>query len=82
MVHEIGHVFGLPHCIDYLCVMNGSNSLDESDRQPLHLCPGCRRKLEWNRGFDIKARYRRLRAFYDRHGLAREAVWAAARLKE
>ena len=31
MVHEIGHMFGLRHCIVYECTMNGSNGSDESD---------------------------------------------------
>jgi len=26
LVHEIGHMFGLKHCVYYECLMNGSNS--------------------------------------------------------
>ena len=33
MTHEIGHMFGLKHCIFYECSMNGSNSYEESTRQ-------------------------------------------------
>lgn len=80
VVHEAGHAFGLWHCIEYECVMNGSNSLEESDRQPLHLCPVCLKKLAWNRGFDVAARYRRLAKFYRAHGFEPEAAWAAARV--
>ena len=29
MAHEIGHMFGLYHCIYYECLMNGINSADE-----------------------------------------------------
>ncbi|MCU0728053.1 MAG: archaemetzincin [Planctomycetes bacterium] len=79
VVHEAGHVFGLPHCIEYECVMNGSNSLDEADGRPLALCPPCLRKLAWNRGFDILARYSRLAALAGTCGLAAEADWFAAR---
>ncbi|MFQ5845885.1 MAG: archaemetzincin, partial [Planctomycetota bacterium] len=80
VTHEAGHTFGLQHCVDYECNMNGSNSLEESDRRPLRLCPPCLRKLQWNRGFDVRARYRRLLAFYRGHGLGPEARWTAARL--
>ncbi len=80
VVHELGHCFGLRHCVEYECTMNGSNSLRESDQQPLHLCPGCLRKLSWNRGFDLLSRYRRLETFYREHGLEDEAHWVGARL--
>jgi archaemetzincin len=80
VAHEMGHAFTLEHCIAYSCVMNGSNSLDESDRQPLHLCPACLKKLQWNRGFDVLARYERLSGFYEARGLAAEAGWTAARV--
>ena len=80
VVHEMGHAFTLEHCIAYPCVMNGSNSLDESDRQPLRLCPVCLKKLQWNRGFDVLARYGRLLAFYREHGLDEEAALVAARV--
>ena len=32
MVHEALHLFGLGHCLYYECCMQGSNSLEESDR--------------------------------------------------
>ncbi len=81
VTHEVGHTFGLEHCVRYRCNMNGSNSLDESDRAPLHLCPDCLAKLRWNRGFDALERYERLRAFFARNGLDSEADWIAARIK-
>jgi len=34
MAHEVGHMFGLAHCVHYECLMNGSNHLEESDRRP------------------------------------------------
>ncbi|MHC5032946.1 MAG: archaemetzincin [Planctomycetota bacterium] len=80
VVHEAGHAFGLEHCIYFQCNMNGSNSLEETDRQPLRLCPVCLKKLQWNRGFDVLRRYERLLAFFSKHGLAPEAKWTAARL--
>ena len=80
VTHELGHCFGLYHCIYYRCNMNGSNSLRESDSQPLRLCPVCLEKLHWNRGFDAIGRYRDLLDFYERHGLAEEASWIRNRL--
>jgi len=80
--HETGHTFSIEHCTYFQCNMNGSNSLPESDRRHIHLCPVCLKKLRWNRGFDAKKRYRELLAFYKKHGLKPEAEWTAKRLKE
>jgi archaemetzincin len=44
-IHEIIHLFGFEHCIYYLCMMNGGESLEEIDGQPLYLCPICLRKM-------------------------------------
>ena len=51
---------GIAHCIYFRCLMNGSSSLAESDRRPLHLCPIDLRKLQWLIGFDFAERYGRL----------------------
>jgi len=56
MVHEIGHMFGLRHCIYFNCIMNGSNTLEENDKKPIFMCPVCIRKLQYNVKFE----------FYDR----------------
>ncbi len=80
LAHETAHMFGLEHCVDYLCCVNGSNSLAETDAQPVHLCPTCLRKLHHNLGFDPKKRYRQLLAIYERHGLADEAAFVRDRL--
>ncbi len=79
--HETGHMFGVPHCVRYECLMNGSNSLDELDRQRATLCPNCLHKLAWNIGFDVRARYRGLYDFYRREGLLDLASFAARRLE-
>ena len=34
MTHEIGHMFGLKHCVYFECVMNGSNSEEENYAKP------------------------------------------------
>ncbi|CAI2372893.1 unnamed protein product [Moneuplotes crassus] len=60
MVHEIGHMFGMGHCVYYECAMNGSMSAEEADKQPMQLCPICLRKLWHNIGFDPLERYQAL----------------------
>jgi len=77
MTHEIGHILSIAHCVTHRCVMQGSNTLEESDDHPLHLCPADLRKVEWNTGVDRDARYRRLQAFYERSGWTADAAWAA-----
>jgi archaemetzincin len=81
LAHEIGHMFGMQHCIAWRCGMNGSNHLEESDRRPIHFCPVCLRKLAWNVGLDARARCRDLASFYSQAGLKREAGWVQRRLK-
>lgn len=80
LVHETAHMFHLAHCIHFHCVMNGSNHLAESDARPQHLCPVCLRKLQHSIGFDVVARYRRLREFYGAAGFSAERDWVADRL--
>lgn len=57
MVHEIGHMFGLRHCIYFSCIMNGSNHSEENRDKPMELCPVCVRKLHENIHFDFIDRY-------------------------
>lgn len=82
LAHETGHMFGIQHCIYFHCLMNGSNHMDESDRQPLHLCPVCLRKLQWSVGFDVPERYHKLKTFADTNGLSQEADWLETRLDQ
>jgi archaemetzincin len=37
--HELGHCFGIEHCVYHACAMQGSASLREDVRQPPYLCP-------------------------------------------
>jgi len=78
--HEAGHLLSIAHCVTHRCVMQGSNSLEESDGHPFQLCPEDLRKLEWNTGVDRLERYRRLRDFYSRAGWTAEAGWTSERL--
>ncbi len=73
--HETAHMFSLSHCIAYACVMCGSNSLAESDRRPLALCPECAAKVCWATETDPLARYGLLSAFCKKHGLAEAATF-------
>jgi archaemetzincin len=67
--HEIGHMFTIQHCIHGVCVMNGSNSLFETDSRPNRLCSVCLSKLHWNIGFDLQKRSNELKSFFKRHKL-------------
>jgi archaemetzincin len=80
LTHEMGHMFGIRHCIHYECNMNGANHLAEADAAPMHLCPVCLRKLHRAVRFDPAARYARLRGFYEEHGLGDEMKWVAQRI--
>ena len=80
IAHETGHMFSMAHCKHFHCVLNGTNSLDESDRGTLHLCPVCLRKLYHAHAFDPLERYRQLQLFYEKHGLHEEAAWIGRRV--
>jgi archaemetzincin len=78
--HETGHSFGLLHCAQALCLMNGANSLPEADRSPLEPCPSCLRKLQWAFGFPVRGRFERLKTLETEVGLTEEAETSAAAL--
>ena len=67
--HELGHMLTMYHCIAYECNMCGSNSLPESDRRPLALCPECMAKGCWATRTDPIERYKKLVGFCEQHGL-------------
>lgn len=75
--HEAGHMFSMHHCIAFECLMNGSNSLRESDQGPLEPCPVCLGKLREATGADVSRRFSALREFLVREGLTAEADFAA-----
>ena len=80
MSHEMGHIFSIKHCVFYKCLMNGANSLAESDSQPLHLCPIDLEKLKCNVKFDTVEWYKKLMAFYKENNLQKEAEWVERRI--
>jgi archaemetzincin len=70
--HEIGHMFTIHHCTNAVCVMNGSNSLSESDSRPNRLCSECLQKLQWNLSLNIRDRTSRLDSFFIKHRLIKD----------
>lgn len=72
--HEIGHMFSITHCINASCTMNGSNSLAESDRQPLRLCSECQRKLHWAVNYNNEKRLMQLIEFCKRNNLNTDLI--------
>jgi archaemetzincin len=43
--HELGHCFGIAHCVYYACNMQGTGTMKEDVRQPPYLCPVCEAKV-------------------------------------
>jgi len=80
LTHEMGHMFGIRHCIYYECNMNGANHLAEADATPMHLCPVCLRKLHRAARFDPAERYGKLRDFYVANGMKAEEEWVGKRI--
>jgi archaemetzincin len=81
LVHELGHLYGLGHCVWYECCMNGSGHLSEDYRQPHHLCPVCLRKLQHVTQCSLVERYTALLGFYERHGFDECAGWTGRMLR-
>jgi len=79
--HETGHMFGVSHCVFFRCSMNGSNTLEETDRAPAHFCPLCQRKLMWNIGYNPLKRFKELQTFYAKNKLDDEAEWMTQRIE-
>ena len=70
--HEIGHMFGLHHCITADCVMNGSNSMSETDKSSIRLCSVCQRKLNSGIKYDNKKRLTDLEKYLEKNNLIPE----------
>lgn len=64
LIHEILHLFKMDHCIYFSCILNGSNHQEESDTQPLHICPCDLRKLQHVTSFDVIERELKLEQAY------------------
>ncbi len=79
--HEIGHMFGLTHCFEANCLMNGTNSLAETDRSIARLCSKCQQKLNSNLKYDNRKRLKALAAFFNQNKLGKELQQINADLK-
>jgi archaemetzincin len=82
--HELGHCFGIDHCVYYACIMQGSASLSEDTRQPPYLCPVDCAKLLHATGSTARERYLALLEYCNRatnhetHFFSAFAAWLTA----
>jgi hypothetical protein len=74
-------MFGLSHCVHWVCVVAGSNHQAESDGRPLHPCPVCTRKLQDAIKFDPARREAALAATLRKLGIDDEAAWSERRAR-
>ncbi|KAJ5111433.1 hypothetical protein N7532_001968 [Penicillium argentinense] len=86
--HELGHCFGIDHCMYYACSMQGTASVGEDAAQPPYLCPVDLAKVLHATSGDVVDRYRALLAFCERPGnkkahiFAPFGAWIRARVKQ
>ena len=84
--HELGHCFGMDHCVYYACLMQSTASLAEDVRQPPYLCPVDLAKLLRATGKTEVEHYAALADFCDArrttHMFAALSAWVKARLLE
>lgn len=84
--HELGHCFGIDHCVYYACVMQGTASLAEDLRQPPYLCPVDLEKVIRATKADVRERYEALLAFCQKnenvHVFAAFGAWLKSRLAQ
>ena len=45
VIHELGHSFGLIHCLNSKCVMRSTTYVEDIDQKEQHLCSACRSGL-------------------------------------
>lgn len=67
--HELGHCFGIDHCVYYACCMQGTASIHEDARQPPYICSVDQAKLLRATGSTEARRDRALLSFCERPGL-------------
>ncbi len=46
VIHELGHTFGLYHCLNPVCVMRSSTYVEDIDQKDWRFCPKCREELD------------------------------------
>ncbi|KAJ5335206.1 Peptidase M54 archaemetzincin [Penicillium brevicompactum] len=86
--HELGHCFGIAHCVYYACSMQGSASICEDARQPPYLCPVDLVKVLSATGSSASDRYEALLTFCERpgnvgtHFFAPFSAWIRSRVRQ
>ncbi|KAK3698621.1 hypothetical protein LTR37_016849 [Vermiconidia calcicola] len=84
--HELGHCFGIDHCVYYACIMQGTARMEEDVRQPPYLCPVDLSKVLRANGTDRDERYRALLVFCKKwkedRMFAAFGAWIEARLNK
>ncbi|KAN0095689.1 hypothetical protein V8E51_016400 [Hyaloscypha variabilis] len=84
--HELGHCFGMDHCVYYACCMQGTASIIEDARQPPYLCPVDLQKVLCATGADERERYKRIEEFCGRFGEVQMfralAAWIRERIRQ
>lgn len=53
IIHELGHVFGLIHCSNPVCVMRSSTYVEDLDQKNKQFCHRCRAELNLIEDMDI-----------------------------
>ncbi len=48
-VHELGHTYGLIHCLQVNCVMNSSTYVENIDLKSAEFCPLCQKSIKVER---------------------------------
>ncbi|GMF80983.1 hypothetical protein BDV35DRAFT_366350 [Aspergillus flavus] len=74
--HELGHCFGIDHCVYYACCMQGTGSIQEDARQPPYICPVDQAKLLRATGTTEAQRDSALLSFCDRSELRETQFFA------
>lgn len=46
IIHELGHAFGLKHCLVPNCVMRSSTYVEDIDQKQKHFCVNCQNELQ------------------------------------
>lgn len=86
--HELGHCFGIDHCMYYACSMQGTASVGEDASQPPYLCPVDLAKVLRATSTIAIDRYHALLSFCEKphtkneHIFAPFAAWIRGRLAE
>ncbi len=58
VIHEAGHVLGMPHCMNQTCVMHYSQALHDTDSKGCTFCPACALELSKLPGIGRESRGR------------------------